>query len=107
MHENNAVRNPAASGELSLRLAAYRKELEQLTAEYPALMVHKMQERNDLVEQLKTENDAEKADALWKTYDNAGKSFNQWIAEYQNRIAELTKKIQETNDLLWKSQGKP
>jgi len=107
MQENDARNNIVTREELSRRLASYRQELDRLTAEYPALMAKKMQERTDLVELLKTENDPEKADALWKQYDNAGTTFSQWIMEYQNRLAELTKKIQETNDLLWKSEEQP
>jgi hypothetical protein len=107
MKEKGGGKNTATSGELSLRLASYRKELDQLTAEYSGLIAKKLQERTELVELLKTENDAEKADELWKKYDKAGITFSQWIADYQNRIAELTKKIHETNDLLWKSREKP
>lgn len=107
MDENNVRNNTATSEELSLMLASYRKELDQLTADFPELMRKKMQEKTELVELLKTENDPEKAEGLWKRYDNAGITFSQWIVDYQNRIAELTRKIQKTNDLLWKSQEKP
>ena len=107
VNENDAKTTSATREELSRRLASYRQELDRLTADYPALMAKKMQERTDLVELLKTENDPEKAEALWKKYDSAGTTFSQWILEYQNRIAELTKKIRETNDLLWRSQEDP
>lgn len=107
MNEQDAGKNTATTEELSRRLTAYQQELDRLTAEYPELMASKMQERTGLVELLKTENDAEKAEALWKKYDTAGLTFSQWITDYQNRIAELTKKIHETNDLLWKSPEKP
>lgn len=104
MDENKAGTTPATSEELSLRLASLQKELDQLTAEYPVLLAKKMQERTDIVDLLKTENDPDKADELWKKYDRAGTSFSQWVTEYQDRIAELTRKIRDTNDLLWKSQ---
>lgn len=107
MEENDAGKNTATREELTRRLASYRQELDQLTADYPALMEKKLQERTDLVELLKTENDPEKADALWKKYDSAGTTFSQWIIEYQNRIAELTRKIQETNNLLWTAEEQP
>ncbi len=107
MQENDAGKNTATREELSRRLTSYRQELDRLTADYPALMAKKLRERTDLVELLKTENDPEKAEALWKQYDNAGTTFSQWILEYQNRIAGLTRKIQETNDLLWAAEEKP
>jgi len=107
MQETDAGNTTATQEELSRRLASYRQELDRLTTEYPALMARKMQERTDLVELLKTENDPEKAEALWKKYDTAGTTFSQWIMEYQNRIADLTKKIRGTNDLLWRSQEDP
>jgi len=107
VNESEAGNTTATREELSRRLASYRQDLDRLTAEYPDLMAKKMQERTDLVELLKTENDPEKAEALWRKYDTAGTTFSQWIMEYQNRIAELTRKIQETNDLLWTAEEKP
>ena len=107
MNENDTGKNTATGEGLSLRLASYRKDLDQLTADFPAQMAKKMQERTELVELLKTENDPERAEALWKKYDRAGITFSQWIVEYQNRIADLTKKIQKTNDLIWKSRENP
>jgi hypothetical protein len=107
MDENDAGEDTTTGSELSLRLASYQKEMNQLTAEYPELMLNKMHERNELVELLKTEQDPEKAEALWKQYDHAGVTFSQWITDYQNRIADLAEKIRETNDLLWKSRERP
>jgi hypothetical protein len=104
MDENDAGEDTATGNELSLRLASYQKELNQLTAGYPELMLNKMHERDELVQLLKTEQDPEKAEALWKQYDNAGAAFSQWLTDYQKKIADLAEKIRKTNDLLWKSQ---